>query len=540
MIPKSIRWRLPLTHAGIALLAALALGAVLWTTLRAYYQRQESDYLETSAKAITPYAALLLEGGLSADALRAQLESLSFMSQTRVRILDSEARELGDSGDPRDVRELASVSFGLEVGGLSQQFSRSVEGGGQQQKFSSEIVIRGPGAGTDEGNVRVREEVVVSGADPGDLEQLAKIEEKLTGEPSLIPSGSDAPLGLGFIPEAPLGAHRSEQVLRLPLHDPLGELTGYVELSEGPAIGREVLNTVSWGWAVSAGVAVLLAASVGWFISSCLSSPLLALTRVTTNMTGGDLTTRANVAREDELGELAHSFNEMADRVEQTVHALRSFVADAAHQLLTPLTALRTNLDLMARDGESPGHRALVDRAQVQVQRLETLASELLYLSRLEAGVVEKDLAPVNLVALVQESSELYASQAEQAGMSFSLDLPDESITVMGNEAQLREALGNLFHNAIKFTPEGGAVSATLQQEAKWAILSIADAGIGIPDDDLPYVFDRFHRGRNAAAYEGSGLGLAIVKAIVEGHGGQVSAESTHQGACFSVQLACA
>ena len=155
MIPKSIRWRLPLTYTGVALLAALALGAVLWTTLRAYYQRQEEDYLKTSAQAIRPYAVLLLEAGLSADPLRDQLRALSFLSQTRVRILDSEARELGDSGDPREARELASVSFGLEVGGLSQQFSRSVEGGGQQQRFSSEIVIREPGTGKDEGTVRV-------------------------------------------------------------------------------------------------------------------------------------------------------------------------------------------------------------------------------------------------------------------------------------------------------------------------------------------------------------------------------------------------
>ncbi len=177
-------------------------------------------------------------------------------------------------------------------------------------------------------------------------------------------------------------------------------------------------------------------------------------------------------------------------------------------------------------------------RAQVQVRRLELLTEGLLDLSRIEAGErAARD--PVALVPLVQEVSELYASQAEQAGLAFELALPDGPVTVWGDEAQLRRALGNLLDNGIKFTPEGGAVRVALCREEAggWALLSVEDSGIGIPTDDVPFLFSRFHRGRNAAAYPGSGLGLAIVKAIVEGLGGQVAVENAAPGTRFTLRL---
>jgi signal transduction histidine kinase len=124
-------------------------------------------------------------------------------------------------------------------------------------------------------------------------------------------------------------------------------------------------------------------------------------------------------------------------------------------------------------------------------------------------------------------------------GLAFSLELPDWVATVRGNEAHLRRALGNLLDNALKFTPEAGAVKAGLRPapEDNWVELWIEDTGIGIPAADVPQLFSRFHRGRNAAGYPGSGLGLAIVKAIAEAHGGQVAVENTSQGACFRLRL---
>jgi len=303
-----------------------------------------------------------------------------------------------------------------------------------------------------------------------------------------------------------------------------------VELSEGPAYGRRILESVAWGWGVASATAVLLAAVVGWFASRQITQPLSSLIQVTDRMAEGHLAARAQVGRADELGSLARSFNRMAAQVEETVSTLRQFVADAAHELHTPLTALRTNLDL-APDDE------FVRRAQVQVGRLEAMTEGLLDLSCIEAERQAHAFSPVVLNALAQDAAELYASQAEQAGLGFGLAMPRDLIVVTGDAAQLRAALGNLLDNAIKFTPEGGTVDISLTQEGDWAMLCIRDTGIGIPARDVPRVFDRFHRGSNAAAYPGSGLGLAIVKAVVTRHSGTIEVASVSPGTRLVLRL---
>jgi signal transduction histidine kinase len=138
---------------------------------------------------------------------------------------------------------------------------------------------------------------------------------------------------------------------------------------------------------------------------------------------------------------------------------------------------------------------------------------------------------------MVRETSELYASRAEQAGHCFSMDLPGSSVIGTVNESQLRRALGNLLDNAIKFTPAEGSIGVGLAPRDGQVELWVKDTGIGIPAEDLPQLFSRFHRARNTASYPGSGLGLAIIKAIVEGHHGQVSVNSGAHGTCFTLQL---
>jgi signal transduction histidine kinase len=226
----------------------------------------------------------------------------------------------------------------------------------------------------------------------------------------------------------------------------------------------------------------------------------------------------------------------MADRVQGTIVALQRFVSDAAHEIHTPLTALRTNLELARQDDPAAATEHL-EEAQAQVQRLEALAAGLLDLSRLESGALERSFSPVSLVPLLEEVGEPYASQAEQAGLAFDLSLPKAPLMVQGDEQQLRRLLANLLDNAIKFTPEGGSVRLGLRREGDVAVCWVEDSGIGIPKPDLPHVFQRFHRGQNATGYPGSGLGLAIVKAIVDRHGGQIQVESSEEGTSFTVRI---
>jgi len=246
-------------------------------------------------------------------------------------------------------------------------------------------------------------------------------------------------------------------------------------------------------------------------------------------MAEGDLSARADVRRADELGILGHSFNQMAEQVENTVKSLRQFTADAAHELHTPLTALQTDLQLLAA-GDDPAQKQRVARAQNQALRLQDLADSLLELSWLEAESRTGERPLLDLTQLVQTTGELYASQAEQAGLDFEMQLLDQSILIPGDESQLQRALVNVLDNSLKFTLVPGKIVLSLVTEKETAVTTIRDSGIGIPPGDLPQLFNRFHRGRNSAGYEGSGLGLAIVQEIMLRHNGRVTIQSGELG----------
>jgi two-component system sensor histidine kinase MprB len=543
---------LPLSYAAIALLATLSLGAVLLTTLRNYYLQRELDYLVENARAIGAVLVDPVEAGVPAGALQSQLGSISFLSQVRVRLLDTDLQPLADSGSPRPAREIVAVSrieesislpslpgkneveieIDADVEAPLLGYSRTVSATLGNGSYRSFIVI-------EDERATVTETIVITGTGLENLVGPIERIESQTGPFEFVSRmpAVGTPYGFGFNPEAAPGGRRSRQVVRHPFHNKAGDLLGYVELSEGPAYGRQILESVAWGWAVAGGVAVVLAAGVGWLASRRISRPLVVLTDVTARMTEGELSARADVASQDELGLLAQSFNEMAGRVEETVITLRRFASDAAHELRTPLTALRTDLELAANGKTEAERRALIDRALVQVARLDVLTKSLLELARIESGVADEPDGLVDLAALALAASEPYASRAEQAGLSFHLDLESEPVVVWGNASQLRRALGNLLDNALKFTPAGGAVSMGTRRDGVWAVVWVEDTGIGVPLDDLPHLFGRFHRGRNATGHPGSGLGLAIVRSIAEGHGGQAAAENISQGARFSLRL---
>jgi two-component system sensor histidine kinase BaeS len=341
----------------------------------------------------------------------------------------------------------------------------------------------------------------------------------------------ESPFGFDLSPQAASDNARSNRAVAELIRDPRdGMALGSVKLSEGPAYGSAILQSVARGWTLASAIAVLLAAGIGWYISRRISAPVLALTGVTTRMRGGDLSSRADIRSRDEFGQLARSFNEMADQVETTVTALRRFVADASHELRTPLTALRTDLDLMLDEKDADSRAGFIADARAMVQRLEELNTNLLDLSRLEANHHPARESLVDLAELLRGRSEIYASQAEQSGLTYEQELPAEPVWIRADANEILRAVDNLLDNACKFTPQDGTVRVALSGKDGQALLSVADTGIGIPEEELPQLFNRFHRGRNAAAYRGSGLGLAIVRAIAAANGGTVAAQSAGVG----------
>jgi signal transduction histidine kinase len=512
---KSIRSRLTLSFAAIALVAALALGAVLLAILQNYYANLELDYMRGNAKFVGDLVTKMTSDNAAHDEVQSQIENLAFLSQTRIHVYDVNQQLLYDSGSPQ------KMDVNLAV--MKQVMAQT---NGLVPSDTLRIISVNP-----KGNIKLPvPDTAASVPTPAAKNLIIYRSVQVAG----------SPFGLELNAETALTDIRSPQVVKSAIVDPqTGSVHGTVELSEGPALGRDILNSVAIGWVIASVIAVALAAGVGWFISRRISAPVLALTGATTRMANGDLSSRAVVGDQDEFGLLANAFNEMADQVEGTVIALRRFVSDSAHELHSPLTALQTNLDLAAEETNAAEQRVFIERALASVGRLETLADNLLDLSRIEAKMEKERPALTDLTVLVRENVQVYASQAEQAGLALTLHAPDAAIMIQADPIRVQRALNNLVDNACKFTPDGGTIVIELRREGSNALLSVTDTGIGIPADDLPQSFNRFHRGHNATAYPGSGLGLAIVKAIVEQQDGQIVAENTFPGARFSLIWPC-
>lgn len=564
MRAHSIRWRLALSYAAIACLAALALGVVLLGILRRHYALQERDYLASNAESIGALVSSAFAEDVPINLLQSQLENLAFISKVRIRVLDIQGQELIDTGIPTDPYvmsflyatsdqapdDLGSGSILLNPPGEPAAMSGSVhvlgaEGSEWQPVNPAEptTATSGPSlvdpfvpqasvSGIITGRTATGEqEAGFSGSAPADGQIIMDAVSAFPLSSALFgfAVGSGNASRTIDVDTAP----RSDQQITSVLSDANHNRLGGIILSDGPAYGSEIVTSVARGWLMAGGIAVLLAAAAGWFVSRQLSKPLRALTDVTAHMTAGDLSRRAAIARQDEIGTLARSFNVMADRIEETVITLQRFVADAAHELHTPLTALRTNLELVQSEHPS----ATIRRAHDQVIRLEKLTDSLLTLSRIEAQSDPSPAEWVDLGGLIRSASELYASRAEQSELAFELSLPEHALPVLGRPGQLEVVLSNLVDNAIKFTPAGGTVTLCARTFDQALELIVQDTGIGIPPGDLPLLFERFRRARNASDHPGSGLGLAITKAIVKAHGGSIAAESSGNGTKMTVTL---
>ena len=462
MRTRSLRWRLALTYAGMALLTAAILGGILIAVLANHYTRAEDQYLTASAKLIVADPPPLT----TVSDLTSWAQAAALTTQTRVQVYTRDGSLIVDSGSPNTL--------------------------------DAESLLGGLGYGYGH---RGRE-----------FDQLPN------------------PLGNGLFGTG--GGARSGRSLTMDMGN-----GAYVKLSEGPASGRDALVSAVVAWILAAALAVGLAALAGWLVARRISQPVAALTEASDRMAAGDLGARAPVAGGDEVGRLGESFNGMAARVETTVTSLRRFVADAAHELGTPLTALQADLELAERKASGDDERRLIDRALVQTGRLASLSDNLLQLSRLEAGEPGGETQTSDLAAVARELADGVASRAEQAGVELTLNVAPGPLLVPLDRARLQAVLANLLDNAVKFTPEGGAVTLTARRESGRVVTDVTDTGVGIPADEQRAVFERFHRARNVSAYPGNGLGLAIVKAAVDRAGGTVSFTSSEAGTAFRVVL---
>jgi two-component system, OmpR family, sensor kinase len=251
----------------------------------------------------------------------------------------------------------------------------------------------------------------------------------------------------------------------------------------------------------------------------------------------GDQSARAPSDGGDEIAAVAAAFNAMADKltrhvavVEAADRARRQLLADVSHELMTPLTSMRGYLETLRMPEvalDETTRQRYLGIALDETLRLERLIGDLLELSRLEAGGIALRVTSVPVLTLFERVRERHERDAAERQISFATELDDPSLVVEGDEDRLEQALQNLAANALRHSPPGRRIPLRARRDAGFVVIGVADSGPGIPPPHLPYIFDRFYKADpSRSGAPGSGLGLSIVKAIVERHGGAVTARS--------------
>lgn len=268
-----------------------------------------------------------------------------------------------------------------------------------------------------------------------------------------------------------------------------------------------------------------------------LFKPLEDMAMVARQITNADDLSRRvpDTGRTDEIGDLARAFNQTLERLERLFQTQQRLLADVSHELRTPLTTIQGNLDLMRRMGKADPES--MDVIQDEIERMTRLVGDLLLLARADAGGLPLERKPIELDNLLFE---VYRQVSRLEKSVTVMVTGVDQVCVLGDADRLKQLLLILVDNAIKYTPAGGQVNLSLSTTTGWAYLDVADTGIGIPPEDIPYIFDRFYRVDKARgrAQGGSGLGLAIARWIAQAHGGNISVKSkVGEGTTFSIAL---
>lgn len=287
-------------------------------------------------------------------------------------------------------------------------------------------------------------------------------------------------------------------------------------------------------WMLTAFAVILIAAPLsGYWLAGRATRPLATILHTTARLHPDNLSERLPLRGSgDELDQLSATLNGMLDRLAAHLEQQRVFVANAAHELRSPLTAMRTALEVTLERERSPAeYRELFADLIEECASLGNLIKHLLLLAEGDAGLLHAD-GQVRLDQLAQAATDMFQGIAEQRGITLQAHLP-QAVAIRGNRVHLREVIHNLLDNALKFTPQGGEVSLEVRDGpgSTQAQLIVRDTGEGIPPEDLPNVFERFWRAdksrQRAQPGGGSGLGLSICQAIVHAYGGEIALVST-------------
>jgi signal transduction histidine kinase len=306
---------------------------------------------------------------------------------------------------------------------------------------------------------------------------------------------------------------------------------------------EEDVESLSWLMVASMGFVVLIAPIGGYILAVQATKPIADIINTTSRLRPQNLTERFIIkGTGDELDRLTLTINSFLDRIADFIQKKREFVANAAHELRSPLTAIGAASELaLARERTPEEYRKTLGEISDKCEHFRLLINQLLLLAETEAGaniphhVIQMD-------RIIEKSYDMFKDVALQQHIHFKLDSTSPAL-VLGEARQIQQVVNNLIDNALKFTPEGGTIVVELYKEASKIVLNVSDTGVGISKEDQSKVFDRFFQAdrshtKNAEAFGGNGLGLSICKAIVESMGGNISVTSIpEKGSTFTITL---
>jgi heavy metal sensor kinase len=290
-------------------------------------------------------------------------------------------------------------------------------------------------------------------------------------------------------------------------------------------------------WTLAAGLLAIMSLTVlgGWTLMNRALSPVRDITNAARDITTRDLRRRLPVPNTgDEIADLSTVLNQMIGRLEESFENVSRFTADASHELRTPLTIIRGELEgIIAHARLHEEARTSLGTLHEEVERMVMIVQRLFALSRLDMGEAQAERVKFDLARLAATTVDQMSLLAEEKGISLQC-LTKGPVHVEGDRTRLKQIIVNLVDNAIKYTPDGGAVEVIVSSKNGTALVEVRDNGPGIPESAIPHIFERFYRVDEVHSrdIEGAGLGLAIVRSIVTAHGGTVSVRNEPMAGC--------
>jgi len=315
----------------------------------------------------------------------------------------------------------------------------------------------------------------------------------------------------------------------------------FVQVAASLGSTNEILNELLAVVALGLLLATAVAVTGGFFLIRSSLKPLDSMATRAQKITSRSLNERMPVLQTgDELQQLSLSLNRMIERLEDAFHHISRFSADASHELRTPLTIMRGELETaIQKPSVDPEAREVLGTVLEETVRLSKIVDQLLTMARLDAGEAFLELSRFDFSALVRTTVEHMRLLADEKKLFLKIET-SKPIQMEGDQSRLQQVIVNLLDNAIKYTPEGGSVTVSVDAKANAAVLKVTDTGIGISEAAQAHIFERFYRTDKARSRRlgGTGLGLSIVKSIGAAHGGQVSVQSIEgRGTTFSFAI---